>query len=95
MIFRAKHRKSSTLFGCRSNMLEYRSVAYSWIGRGWTQEINWIRIDGEEVLEWKGKYWTDFLNHLAQEGWELAAVAPLGGGDSPTYGVVAYFKRSL
>ena len=76
-------------------MLEYCSVTYRWIGRGWTQEIDWLRIEGKEVLEWKGKYWTDFLNHMAQQQWELVAVASLGGGERPNYGVVAYFKRSL
>ncbi|MBW4516266.1 MAG: hypothetical protein KME11_13715 [Timaviella obliquedivisa GSE-PSE-MK23-08B] len=48
-------------------MVEYCSVAYAWVGRGWTQEINWVRIQGEEVSKWKGKSWTDFLNHMAQE----------------------------
>lgn len=76
-------------------MLEYRSVAYGWIGRGWTQEIAWLRIDGQEVPEWRGKYWTDFLNSMARDQWELVAVAPLGGGDTGVHGVVAYFKHSL
>ncbi|MBW4544257.1 MAG: hypothetical protein KME25_07435 [Symplocastrum torsivum CPER-KK1] len=75
--------------------MEYCSVAYSWIGRGWTQEINWLRIQGEEVAEWKGKYWTDFLNYMAQDRWELVAVAPLGGGEYSISGIVAYFKRPL
>ena len=74
-------------------MMEYCSVAYSWIGRGWTQEINWLRIQGEEVTEWKGKHWMDFLNHMAQDRWELVAVAPLGGGEMSISGIVAYFKR--
>lgn len=76
-------------------MVEYCSVVYAWVGRGWTQEINWLRIQDEEVLEWKGKYWTDFLNHMAQKQWELAAVAPMGGGENKVYGVVAYFKRPI
>lgn len=75
-------------------MSEYRSVAYGWMGRGWTQEISWLRIDGQEQPEWKGKRWTDYLNQSAREGWELAAVAPLGGGEYPINGVVAYFKRT-
>ncbi len=75
--------------------MEYCSVVYSWIGRGWTQEINWLRIQGEEVAEWKGKYWTDFLNYMAQDRWELVAVAPLGGGEYSISGIVAYFKRPL
>ena len=76
-------------------MLEYRSVTYRWQGRGWTQEIAWLRIDGQEVSEWKGRYWTDFLNEMAQQQWELVAVASLGGGDAANYGVAAYFKRSI
>jgi hypothetical protein len=77
------------------NMMEYCSVAYAWIGRGWTQEIHWIRVQGKEFIEWKGKYWTDFLNHMAQKKWELVAVAPLDSGGSRVYGVVAYFKRLI
>lgn len=76
-------------------MLEYRSVTYRWRGRGWTQEIDWLRINGDEVPEWRGKYWTDFLNDMAQQQWELVTVASLGGGESSNYGVAAYFKRSI
>ena len=75
-------------------MLKYRSVTYAWKGRGWTQEIAWLRIDGEKVSEWQGKYWTDFLNDMAQQKWELVTVASLGGGESPNYGVAAYFKNN-
>lgn len=76
--------------------MEYCSVAYSWKGRGWTQEIDWLRMGGQEIAEWQGKYWTDFLNYMAQEeGWELVAVAPLGGGETSIYGIVAYFKRPI
>lgn len=73
-------------------MLEYLSVTYSWQGRGWTQEIEWIRIDGEEIHEWRGKYWTDFLNNMARQHWELVTVASLGNGGTV---VAAYFKRSI
>ena len=76
-------------------MVEYCSVTYGWVGRGQTQEISWIRVKGEEVIEWKGRYWTDFLNHMAQKQWELVAVAPLGGGEGTVYGVAAYFKRPV
>ncbi|NEP02031.1 MAG: hypothetical protein F6K58_25915 [Symploca sp. SIO2E9] len=72
---------------------EYCSVTYSWKGRGWTQEIRWLRIEGEEVVEWAGKSWTDFLNYMSTKGWELVAAAPLGGGEGAVYGIVAYFKR--
>ncbi len=77
------------------NMLEYCSVMYEWIGRGWTQEISVLRIQGKEIAEWEGKYWTDFLNNMATKGWELVATSPLGGGETSVYGIVAYFKRSV
>lgn len=73
-------------------MVKHCSVAYSWIGRGYTQEIRWLRIEGEIKPEWNGKYWTDFLNHMAEQKWELVAAVPLGGGESAVKGVVAYFK---
>ena len=75
-------------------MVEYCSVAYAWVRKGWTQEIRWLRIKDEEILEWKGKYLTDFLNHMAQKQWKLVAVAPLGNGGI-VYGVAAYFKRPI
>lgn len=75
-------------------MLEYRSVVYSWIGRGWTQEISSLRIEGQEQPEWKGKRWMDYLNESARHGWELVTVAPLDG-ETSVYGVVAYFKREI
>lgn len=65
------------------------------MGRGWTQEIQWLRIEGKEVSEWHGKYWTDFLNYMAEQQRELVAAAPLGGGETWHYGIAAYFKRSL
>ena len=77
-------------------MLEYCSVVYKWMGRGWTQEIEWLRIQGKtRTYDWHGKYWTDFLNHMAQHQWELVASTPLGGGESVVYGAVAYFKRKI
>lgn len=75
--------------------LEYCSVAYAWVGRGWTQEIKWLRMDNKEIHEWTGKYWIDFLNFMAQKQWELVTVAPLGGGEYSVYGIVAYFKRPV
>ena len=76
-------------------MVEYCSVAYCWKGRGWTQEIEWLRINDEKVYEWTGKRWTDFLNYMAQKHWELVTVAPLGAVEQSVYGIVAYFKRSI
>ena len=72
-------------------MSEHCCVCYAWKGRGWTQEISWVRIQGEEVLEWKGKLWSDFLNYMSQEQWELTAAAPLEATGAIIYGVVAYF----
>lgn len=73
-------------------MLEYLSVTYCWKGRGWTQEIEWLNIHGEEIHEWNGKYWTDFLNEMARQKWELVTVASLGASGTV---VAAYFKRSI
>lgn len=66
-------------------MLEYRSVTYRWRGRGWTQEIDWLRVDGEVVPEWGGKYWTDFLNDMARQQWELVTVASLKGSSNDRF----------
>ncbi|WP_293105011.1 hypothetical protein [Moorena sp. SIOASIH] len=30
---------------------------------------------------------------MSTEGWEFVAAAPLGGGESALYGIVAYCKR--
>ncbi|NEQ84940.1 MAG: hypothetical protein F6K26_33815 [Moorea sp. SIO2I5] len=72
---------------------KYRSVVYAWKGRGWTQEIKWLRIEGEERPEWKDQLWVKFLTHMAQEKWELVSTAPLGGGEGSVYGIVAYFRQ--
>ena len=74
--------------------IEYASFTYYWKGIGTTQEISWLYDRNKKHLhEWDGKYWTDFLNFMAQEQWELVAVAPLGGGDFTSQGIAAYFKR--
>ncbi|MEM8676319.1 MAG: hypothetical protein AAGF83_21010 [Cyanobacteria bacterium P01_G01_bin.67] len=73
-------------------MFEYCSVTYACVGRGWTQELYWIRINGNKIMEWRTKQWTDYLNYMAQEKWELISTHPLeqDGSDSVA---VAYFKR--
>lgn len=76
-------------------MIEYRSVAYRWKGRGWTQEIQWLQIEGEDADEWKGRKWTDFLVHMEESGWAFKSAIPLGGGGTTlTYGLVAFFRRA-
>jgi len=69
--------------------MEYCCVVYVYEGRGFTQQIKWVRIQGEEVIEWKGKYWTDFLNHMAQKQWELVTIVYLENVFE------AYFKRPI
>lgn len=74
--------------------MEYCCFSYAWVGRGWTQEIRWLRQSAEELSQWRGRTWVDFLNYMDDRGWELVSTAPLGGGESSTYGIAAYFKRS-
>lgn len=76
-------------------ILEYCSVTYGWIGRGLTQEIDWLHIGGEPATGWQGKYWTDFLNYMGQEQWELVAVVPLDSSRLSSPGIAAYFKRPV
>ena len=76
-------------------MVEYCSVTYAWLGRGWTQEIEWLRIKDEELIDWRGHYWVDFLNYMARDSWELVSTIPLGGGENSIYGVAACFKRLI
>jgi hypothetical protein len=44
-------RKTFLNRGLEKGMFEYCSVAYGWIGRGWTQAISWLRIKGQEMIE--------------------------------------------
>ncbi|MEO0458358.1 MAG: hypothetical protein AAF152_17500 [Cyanobacteria bacterium P01_A01_bin.114] len=75
--------------------MEYQSVTFDWIGRGLTQEIQWLKIEGKDGVGWHGKSWTDFLNHMAQQKWELVTVTPLVQNDNQSYGFSAYFKRPI
>lgn len=77
---------------------EHCSVVYFWQGRGLTQEIQSIHIEGAEPPGWAGKKWTDFLNFMSTQGWELVAVASKVNTNfftktASTDGLVAYFRR--
>jgi hypothetical protein len=74
-------------------MWEYCSVVYLWKGRGFTQEIDFLYKDGQEIRQWEGKFWKDFLNQMGQEGWELIAATELAQSGN-TVGIVGQFKRS-
>lgn len=74
--------------------MEYCCFSYAWLGRGWTQEISWLKDGhGNFAIEWEGRLWIDFLDSLAERGWELVSTVPLGGGKAPIYGLVAYFRK--
>ncbi|MGG6297581.1 hypothetical protein ACQ4M4_24570 [Leptolyngbya sp. AN02str] len=75
-------------------MMEHCSVAYGWKGKGWNQEITWLRMQGQEVLEWRGKRWPDFLSQMTAERWSLVAAADLNDDAVNENSVVAYFKRA-
>jgi|GEM_PF-6251722 len=79
---------------------QYCSVVYFWRGRGWNQQIEWVRIEGKEAPEWAGRKWSDFLNHMSLEGWELATAISMSNldpfhlkDDAPIEGLAAYFRR--
>lgn len=76
---------------------EYCTIRYIWAGRGYTQEIEIIHYDGEELKEWQGKAWSVFLNHMGEDGWEMVAAkegyAP-GAGSHLNDGIL-FFKRPL
>ncbi|MFE1744863.1 hypothetical protein [Coleofasciculus sp. H7-2] len=52
---------------------EYCTVRYVWLGRGLTQEIHTVYLDGQELKEWKDQPWSVFLNILGKERWEMSA----------------------
>jgi hypothetical protein len=76
-------------------MIEHCSVAYGWRGKGLNQEIVWLRMQGQEVVEWRGKRWPDFLSQMTAEQWNLVASAALGDEEPDENSVVAYFKRAI
>lgn len=73
-------------------MREYRVVVVQFLGRGWTQEIFWLREFDKKFDEWKGRTWLEFLNEAGREGWQLDAAVPVQEAAS-TVGMAAYFSR--
>jgi hypothetical protein len=71
-------------------MWEYCTVVCSWQGRGFTQEINILYKNGEEMKQMNGKLWHDFLNQMGQERWELTT-----SNMTPTNFIITIFKRSI
>ena len=74
-------------------MVEYCCFTYTWLGQGWTQEINRLQQKKTRMTEWEGRYWVDFLNQMAKQGWEIETILPLGDRESLEQGAVAYLKR--
>lgn len=73
--------------------MKHCSVYYLWKGRGITQEIESLYIDGQEREEWRSAFWVEFLNEMTNEGWELIEAVALSnqvGSD----GLVAYSRCS-
>ncbi|MBW4652227.1 MAG: hypothetical protein KME20_04120 [Kaiparowitsia implicata GSE-PSE-MK54-09C] len=76
-------------------MIEHCSVAYGWQGEELPKRIHWLRMQGQEVPAWHGRDWSEFLTTMHGDRWEFVAAAPLGDRQAVTFGVVAYFRRSL
>lgn len=73
-------------------MKTHCSVYYLWKGRGITQEIERLYIDGQEREEWRSALWVAFLDEMTNEGWELVGAVALSNQYGST-GLVAYFRR--
>jgi hypothetical protein len=71
-------------------MWEYCTVVYCWVGRGFTQEIQVLYKNGEEMKQWEGKLWSNFLNQMGQERWELTTLSW-----TPSNFCITIFKRSI
>lgn len=79
---------------------EYKNVRFDFVGRGITQEINLLDIDGERLKSWNDKkqmpILPELLNQIGSEGWELVSHAV--NQDNQTNGVTfhyLYFKREV
>jgi hypothetical protein len=71
-------------------MWEYCTVVCTWKGRGFTQEIDTLYKNGEEMKQFTGELWSDFLNQMGRERWELITSNML-----PSNFVITIFKRSI
>jgi len=80
---------------------EYKNIRFDFKGRGITQEINILDIDGQRVRGWFGKTQEvptlpELLNLAGSEGWEL--VSHSVNQDNVANGVTfhyLYFKREI
>ena len=79
---------------------EYKNIRFDFKGRGITQEINLLDIDGERVRGWKNNKEVPTLPEmvaaLGQDGWEM--VSHMVNQDNQANGVTfhyLYFKREL
>ena len=60
---------------------EYKHIRLDYKGRGITQEINLLDIDGERIRSWRNNFGDDvivptlheMLNQLGAAGWELVS----------------------
>ncbi len=73
-------------------MRTHCSVFYLWKGRGITQEIKCLYINGQEREEWRDASWIAFLDEMTHKGWELIEAVALSDQDG-TEGLVGYFRR--
>lgn len=71
---------------------EYCTVIYVWLGRGLTQEISSVYLDGQELKEWRGQPCPVFLNRLGKAGWEMLAAKE--GSVGLNEGIL-FFKRPI
>ena len=83
---------------------EYKHIRLDYKGRGITQEINLLDIDGERIRSWRNNFDDDvivptlheMLNQLGAAGWEL--VSHMVNQDNSSNGVTFHyynFKRPL
>ncbi len=79
---------------------EYKSVRFDYKGRGITQEINLLDIDGKRVRDWGSAddvlSLPEILAALGRDGWEMVSHAV--NQDNQTNGVTFHymqFKREL
>ena len=73
---------------------EHTYAVYTFIGRGFTQEIDWLRLGKEEQFQWKRKIFTEFLDDMAQQGWTLVSSASLDS-EYAEHDYISYFRREV
>jgi|TARA_B100000161_G_C33245621_1_gene279043 hypothetical protein len=78
---------------------EYKHIRLDYKGRGITQEINLLDIDGERIRGWQGKEvpsLPEMLAALGEDGWEM--VSHMVNQDNTANGVTWHyynFKREI